>query len=62
MSELKEGIDVVSERQMQSSLGGWEGEQCSQTASIKISLTVLAALSRSNGGGYVTFLNFCAYF
>lgn len=29
---------------------------------IMVSLAVLGALSRANGGGYVTFLNFCAYF
>lgn len=40
----------------------WEREQCSQTAPIMVSLAVLAALSRANGGGYVTFLHFSAYF
>lgn len=63
LSELEEGIDVVSAyRQMQPSLGGWEGEQCSQASPVMVSLAVLAALSRANGGGYDTFLNFCAYF
>lgn len=53
---------VNEQGQMQPSLGGWDGQQCSQTASIMVSLAVLEALSRADGAGYDHFLSSCAYF
>lgn len=43
-------------------LVGGRGSNAARHLPPMVSLAVLAALSRANGGGYVAFLNFCAYF